>query len=124
MGYWGIGILENDNANGFINSYLDLYDKGYNHSEIRLELEKLYLENGTYTYEDWLYLAYCQWKCGFLEDDVLKKVEEIIENETDRSAWISGEAIESDVKKREKKLSQFFEKIKVANPKPLKRKTK
>lgn len=121
MGYCGTGILDNDSAGEYIASYLDLYDEGKEHQEIRIELEAFYTKNGCSSYEDWLFLAYSQWLCGFIEEDVLQKVKEIIDKGIDKEAWLSGQATKQIVKQREKKLIKFYEKLHKTNPKPIKR---
>ncbi len=123
MGYWGTGILENDGATGYLCSYFDLYDEGKEHLKIREELEAFFLEHGWTTYEDWLYLAYCQWKCGFFDGEVLKKVEEIIVSGIDRQSWMEGQASQKDIEIRKNKLNNFYKKLQIPNERPLKRGT-
>ncbi len=62
MGYWGTGIKENDNAGDYLVFYFELYDKGLEKDEIRMLMDKHF--SGDKFYENWIYLAYAQWKCG------------------------------------------------------------
>lgn len=118
MGYWGTGIKENDNAGDYLTFYFELYDKGLEKENIRKLMDKHF--SGNKFYENWIYLAYAQWKCGSLDNDVFQEVLNIQSRGIDKDFWAGNDLYEE----RENVLINFIEKIRIKRNKIRKRKTK
>lgn len=125
MGAWGTRIDDDDFALDVISEYFDLYDKGDGPESIRRQLE----ENNASEIADpdegylfWFALAKAQWDVGSLDDDVFKKVVEVVESDIDTRRWISLEGLRPE--KRKQSVKEFVEKIRIPREKPRKRKVK
>jgi hypothetical protein len=69
----------------------------------------------------WFAIANAQWECKALENEILLKVEKIIQSGEDLRIWKELDASPTDLKAREKVLDKFLTKIKVEKEKPRKR---
>ncbi|MFM2340143.1 MAG: hypothetical protein RLZZ360_779 [Candidatus Parcubacteria bacterium] len=125
MGAWGTRIDDDDFALDVITEYFELYDNGVNPKSIRRQLE----ENNVSEIADpdegylfWFALAKAQWDVGSLDDDVFKKVVQIVESDIDTRRWISLEGFRPE--KRKQSVKEFVEKIRTPREKPRKRKIK
>lgn len=108
-------------------AFFDYYNENLSFDDIRCRVEEEFREEKD-SLEDghlfWLALAKAQWQAGRLDEDVLKKVQHIIESGLDRRAWKELGAMEEDLVFRGKELESFYQQIKTKNPKPKKRKRK
>lgn len=84
MGYWGLGLYDNDYTSDIRDRYDELLQSGkYSHKEVR---EKIIFELGEDTGHDeetllWLVLADIQWEYGVLEKYVKDKAISCIESD-------------------------------------------
>lgn len=124
MGTWGINVKSNDD---FLDIYEDImkqFNNGISFDVIIKEFLNMYEKE----YKDELYqlhnlyfaLAYSCWECGYYDKAIFEKVKKIIDDGSDIEAWRELGAEKSDLKKREKALSDFFLKISKSNEKPKK----
>jgi len=122
MGAWGTAILSDDVAADVYSEYMDDYDDGVDHAEIRAKLEKKWAEAISDPHDAppfWFAVAKAQWKCGALEPDVLTRVTNLISDPASHELWAEqGVAI---LRKREAVLQKFLAEISTPNPKPRKR---
>jgi len=115
MGTWGTGILSSDFSSDIYDDFFSLYNEGKNVKEIT---EILIKENNNTLFESphdacefWLVIALAQWECKALEESVFNKVKNIVETKENLSYWKEANASTSDIKKREKVLDKFLEKL-------------
>lgn len=123
MGTWGTGILDDDIATSVYESYIDLFDSKKGHKKIRIEIEQSFSDSKNDDDEKfgfWFALAKAQWECGVLEEDILKIVNEFINNGSDLDNWRDRSDNESDYASRKRKLSQFQRTISKKKAKPRK----
>jgi hypothetical protein len=127
MGTWGTGISSNDIFEDLNIEFFDLYNEGKEVCEITeiLIQQNQELINSDEDYNNfWIALAKFQWECKSLNSDVYLKVKKIIESGNDIKLWKELGASNSDLKKREKVLLSFLEKISEEKKKPRRRKNK
>ncbi|MEO1214099.1 MAG: hypothetical protein AAFY45_11265 [Bacteroidota bacterium] len=115
MGTWGTGISSNDVFEDIKSSFFKLYDTGLESEEIS---KKLILQNQELidSEEDrhnfWFALALSQWQCKSLQEDILKRVSEIIQSGKDIDLWEELGASQSELKQRKIVLEKFLKKLK------------
>ena len=119
MGTWGTAIKSNDTSADIYADFFDQYNDGKEPTEIK---EKLISDNPNGTNDFWLTLALALWETKNLPNDLLKKVREIIESESDLKVWRELGASESDIKKRKIVLERFLVKLESDKVKPKARK--
>lgn len=119
MGTWGTAIKSNDTSADIYADFFDLYNDGKEPTEIK---EKLISDNPKGTNDFWFTLALALWETKSLPSDILEKVREIIENESDLKVWKELDASESDIKKRKIVLEKFLVKLESEKAKPKARK--
>lgn len=127
MGYWGMGLAQNDEFCEIYERFMDEYDAGRPVEEISAELLEEWLEafdaaDGV-MHNVWFALAKAQWMCGGAAPDVLAQVERIVESGADLAYLKELEATERDLKARQKALEKFLSSLRVPREKPRKRKT-
>ena len=127
MGTWGTGISSNDTFADIYDEFFDLYNDGLSVKEISEELINLNWETLDIP-EDannfWFALALSQWECKELDENLFKRVQHIINSKSDLIIWKESGASSSDLKKREKVLENFLEKLKSEKKNAKKRKRK
>lgn len=122
MGTWGTGLLSDDQARDIYDEFRAKYNAGKSPQKIREQIERewrgSFEPNEVHLLD--LVLAKCLWETGALNDELLERVRNIITTKVDLSLWEELDATKSDIKKREKVLINFLEKISQKNPKPRK----
>lgn len=125
MGMWGFGILENDFALDIRDEFLFHYDHNVKIPIIRKVLLKKYRhefrDNDSFLF--WFPLAYCEWECGSLEDCVLKKVSDIVENMVVNGYEITPDGNAESAREPVFEYTKFINDLSRYNPNPRKRKT-
>ena len=115
MGTWGTGILSSDFSSDIYDDFFSLYNEGKNVKEITEilvnENKETLIELSNDACEFWLVLGLAQWECRALEESVFNKVKNIVETKEILSYWKEENASTSDIKKREKVLDKFLEKL-------------
>ena len=97
MGTWGTAIKSNDTSADIYAYFFDSYNDGKEPTEIK---NKLISDNPNGTNDFWFTLALALWETKSLSNDILEKIREIIESESDLKVWKELDASESDIKKR------------------------
>jgi len=125
MGYWGTGISSNDTFEDIKSDFIDLYNQGNEPLEITQKL----INERQKTINDyegqnnfWFAIALSQWECKSLQPEILRKVESIINDGSDIELWKELGSDDSEIKKREKVLTAFLQKIKSERKSSRKRK--
>jgi hypothetical protein len=119
LGTWGTAIKSNDTSADIYADFFDLYNDGKEPTEIK---NKLISDNPNGTNDFWFTLALALWETKSLPNDILEKVREIIESESDLKVWKELDASESDIKKRKVVLDKFLIKLESEKAKPKARK--
>lgn len=125
MGTWGTGLSSNDTFEDIYTEFIELYNSGLGIADITSKIlsANFDLQND---YEDkhsfWFALAKAQWECGALDNEIHNKVKSIIESRADINLWIELNGVSNDVRKREKVLADFLEKISIPSSKVKERK--
>ena len=119
MGTWGTAIKSNDTSADIYADFFDLYNEGKEPIEIKT---KLIADNPNGTNDFWFALALALWETKSLQNDILEKVRDIIESESDLKIWRELDASESDIKKRKVVLDRFLVKLESEKAKPRARK--
>lgn len=125
MGTWSVAIKDNDAFADVYSEFYDLYNKGGEPNSVSKKVtesnrEILSIEEEKNSF--WFALALAQWETKSLESKILTKVTDIVNSGEDLKIWKDLGASESDLKKREKALNKFLEKIKSDRPKTKPRK--
>ena len=124
MGTWGTGISSNDTYADIYEQFIDLYNDGLSATEITKRLivenqETINLPEDATNF--WFALAKGQWECKALDNEILSKVDQIIQTGEDLRVWKELDASPADLKTREKVLIKFLSKLKTEKDKPRKR---
>lgn len=122
MGTWGVGILSDDVACDVHGEYMDRYDDGGEHATIRAALQREHaadIDDPDDGPVFWFALALAQWECGVLAPDVQERVAELIASGKAVERWEESGA--ATVRKRQRVLDRFLEKISQPNAKPRRR---
>lgn len=124
MGAWGTGISSNDTFADIYGQFIDLYNEGLSVPKITKRLidenqEIINLPEDATNF--WFALANGQWECKALDNEILTKVDHIIETGEDLRVWKELDASPADLKAREKVLVKFLSKLKTEKDKPRKR---
>ncbi len=127
MGNWGIAIKSNDTFADVYGQFFERYNDGQNVKEISVKL----LADNQETIADpndcnnfWFALAKAQWECKQLDNELLKRVKQIIETGADLEVWRQLDADKKDVAKRKIVLDKFLEELLSERPKAKARKKK
>ncbi|MDE6758394.1 MAG: hypothetical protein K2J89_03835 [Clostridia bacterium] len=125
MGAWSVKLSSNDDFTDITKMFFDYYF--YDTISIE-EIEEKIIEISSYSVLDsrewhnvYFALADCEWKCGYFNKDIFSKAEEIIQSGRDLEYWKELGATPYVLQKRQAVLSDFLEKIKSENTKPVKR---
>ena len=122
MGTWGTGISSNDEYMDVYSEIMDGFNKGVpiqtvidnilNKYESEFEGDCDSLHN--------LYFAtaFASWECGYYHKKLYNRVKEIVKSGSDIECWRELQASFSDLKKREKVLTAFLDKISTPKAKP------
>lgn len=132
MGRWGMGISSSDEFADVVDEYFELF---YYTTKPLAEIEAEILQNYKEEYSDfepddgvwhdvYFALADCGWKCGYIGENVISRVDEIISKNLDIEYMKGLDAASDDLKMRAKVLDKFLIKIKSKNEKPVQRKLK
>jgi hypothetical protein len=116
MGTFGTDISENDIYMDLEIEFFDLYNQGIDIKTITKRIIKAHNESydsDEYSNDFWFALADFQWQCKSLDDNVFKKVKEIVNSKSDLKLWKELDSNSDDIFEREKKLNEFIEKISV-----------
>jgi hypothetical protein len=115
MGTWGTGILSGDFSSDVYDDFFNLYNEGISVKEITDILIRENLEtianHPPDACEFWFVIALAQWECKALEESVFIRVKSIIESRENLQHWKEANASSSDIKKREKVLIKFLDKL-------------
>ena len=127
MGTWGISLSSSDTFSDIYSSFYDLYNEKKDIEATMLKLRQEYkeiIEEEDESNEFYFAVAKAQWECGLLQDNYLNKIKEIIDSKSEIKRWISLEGDPKDAEKRQTKIIELYEKIRIQNIKPRKPKTK
>jgi hypothetical protein len=124
MGTWGTSVSSNDTYADVYEQFIDLYNEGLSVPDVTTQLidenqETINLPQDATNF--WFAIANAQWECKALDNEILLKVEKIIQSGEDLRIWKELDASPTDLKAREKVLDKFLTKIKVEKEKPRKR---
>lgn len=124
MGAWGTGISSNDTFADIYEQFIDLYNEGISVLDITKRLidenqETINLPEDAANF--WFALAYGQWECKALDNDILSKVDHIIQTGENLRLWKELGASTAGLKAREKVLTKFLVKLQTEKDKPRKR---
>jgi len=125
MGTWGTGLSSNDTFEDIYDDFNKLYNEGLDVKEITtklMETNKEMLDDQEDSNNFWFAIAKGQWECKLLDNEVYKRVKDIIENKKDLDVWRELGADENDIKKRDKVLKKFLADISIEKEKPRRRK--
>ncbi|MFZ1700097.1 MAG: hypothetical protein WBO10_09570 [Pyrinomonadaceae bacterium] len=127
MGTWGTGIGSNDTYADVYGEFFDLYDDGLDVAAISSKL----IRNNRETVNDsddannfWFALAKCQWEVKSLEPQLFERICTIVESGADLEIWRRLDATEGNIRKREKVINDFLEKLRSEKPKARRRRKK
>lgn len=123
MGTWGTGITSSDIFKDIYDDFFQLYNNGNNIELISKELERKYqavLLDEDESNEYYFALAKAKWECSALDKNLLLKIESIIESGSELKRWERLGASQSDLRKREKVINEFYKKLLTVNLKPRK----
>lgn len=123
MGTWSSSILGNDTSCEVRERFFELYDLGEKPESIASIILEEQKENLGYDRTNvWLGLALACWECKVLTRDIFEEVKKIVDTKEDINFNKELDADEDFLKKRQKALESFVEKIKIEKPKPRARK--
>jgi len=128
MGTWNTSIKGNDAASDIYSDFFDLYNDGKNPVDISKKVFADYqevIDNPKDCNNFWFALALAQWETKSLDENVYKKVKEIIDSGNDLKVWEELGADKKDIQKRKDVLDKFLvtiqtEKEKAKPPKKIK----
>lgn len=126
MSRWGMGMTSSDEFMDVYESFMERYDNGENVKDISESVLHEYLEE--FSYDDpilcdvFFALAKAEWMCGEQSREILDKIDEIIEKDTEITFLRELGATESDLKKRKMTVNKFRESLNVPRESPKKRK--
>jgi hypothetical protein len=114
MGTFGTDISENDLYKDLQIEFFDLYNAGIDAQTVSEKVIKNHNESLNSDEDSnnfWLAIADFQWNCKSLNNEVLNKVNKIVESKSDLDLWRELDASENDINDREKRLNEFLAKI-------------
>lgn len=125
MGYWGNGVTQSDEFAEVYENFMEEYDKGKDVAEISKSIINEYLaefdEDEPVLYNMYFALAKAQWMCCELSEDLLLKVEKIINSSNDIEFIKELGADDSDIILRKKSLRSFLHTLQTPRKVPRKR---
>lgn len=124
MGAWGTGISSNDEYLDFYDEIMEEFNKGNPIQTVIDNVVNKYageFENDKNSLHNLYFAAaYAEWECGINKSNLFSKVKEIIVNGSDIECWKELGASQLDLKKREKALVAFLNKISTQKSAPKK----
>jgi hypothetical protein len=125
MGTWSTAVKGSDAFLDIYAAFFDLYNKGGQPEAISKKIiednwEIQEIDEDKHSF--WFALALAQWETKTLDPSVLLRIEQIITSGADLAIWHQAVASEQDIRKREKVLNSFLEKINSNRPKVKSRK--
>lgn len=125
MGYWGSGITQSDEFAEVYENFMEKYDEGEDVVEITISIIKKYLDefdkDEPVLHDMYFALAKAQWMCGELSEDLLRKVEKIIDSGSDIEFIKELGADKDDIILRKKSLKSFLNTLQTPRKVPRKR---
>jgi hypothetical protein len=91
MGAWGVALSSSDTFLDIYKSFYDLFNEGRSQDEINQKIFEDYrnvIDDEDEENEFYFAIAKAQWECGFLNNQYLKKIKEIIDQEIEIRRWI------------------------------------
>lgn len=124
MGAWSAAILGNDTSCEVKERFFELYDLGEDPKNIASILLGEQKQNLEYDKTNvWFGLALACWECKFLTSEIFNEVKKIVDTKEDIEFNKDLDADSDFLKKRQKALDDFINKISVEKVKPRLRKT-
>lgn len=119
MGTWSATIFGNDTSCDIKDEFFERYNRGEEPIDIKDDL--LPYEDDDDRFDVIFSLAHCLWEVGQLEDAFLLRIKEVIENGEDLVVAKELGADDKFLRKRQKNLEKFLDKISVKKARPKKR---
>lgn len=116
MSYWGYGIKQSDEFSDVYGQFFELYKGDAKATDVYKAILEEYMtdcadeENFPYLYTVYYALAYCLWECGEKDEALWRKIKDIIDSGADVKFW-KDSGSEDSIKKRQKALIEFWERI-------------
>lgn len=123
MGTWSDSILADDEAQEVYDHYRRLFNQGNDHSAVRQALERCWADSIADDDDGpvfWFAVAWAQWEYGALDEEVMRRISDIVEQGKGLDRWREGGP--QMLAKREKAVRELLNTISKPNPKPKKRK--
>lgn len=114
MGTFGTEISGNDEYLDLEIEFFELYNEGLEVSTISNKIIQKHNESLNSDEDSnnfWLALADFQWQCKALDEDVLNKINDVIESESDLKLWEELGSDQEDIEERRIELNKFLAKI-------------
>ncbi len=114
MGTWGTAIMDNDTSSDIYADFFESYNSGetpQNIADNLIKKNKALIHSSEECNNFWFALALALWETKSLNEDLFHKVKTIIQSEQDLKIWEALDASQADIKKRQKVLNKFLEKI-------------
>jgi hypothetical protein len=108
----GVKIIDGDFAHDLYHEFMDLYDSGIPVSAIKEKIRSHYESHPLDAFDEEIYvtvLAQALWEIGELDDEILGRVKEVIEEERGLREW--EQEGEDWYRKRKRVLHRFLQKI-------------
>ena len=112
MGMWGFGITESDEFRKVYDRFMEQYDEGFDVSDITEVILDEYLadfdpDDGI-LHDVYFAIAKAQRQCGGIDPEILKKVTEIIESDSNIEFLRGLGSDEAGLKQRKRNLKSFL----------------
>ena len=121
MAFWGMGLDQSDEFWEIYDEYMDLYDIGLEPIEITQQLLNKYFEDSI-SHNALFAIAKAEWNLGFRSENVISKVNEIIDNGENIKYYRSLGFSAQELKERNDKLLKFQALLQTTKKVPRKRK--
>ncbi len=116
MGAWGTDIMDNDTSLDVYHDYRTQIAEGKTPEAAKKALSHHFYYEGEPMMDDtsneWFALAYAQLELNHLDEEVVRVVGEIIDEDIDIENWIDLEAEEEDIEERREIIQRFYEEVK------------
>lgn len=124
MGAWGTGISANDEYMDVYSEIMDQFNKGVSIQDvidnILNKYESEFEGDCNLLHNLYFATAFASWECGYYYEELYNRVKEIITSGSDIECWRELQASPSDLKKREKALTVFLDKLSIPKASPKK----
>lgn len=122
MGCWGMGIAQSDEFCEIYDRFMDAYNEGLPVADISAkilaEYHKEFSDDNGILHDVYFALAKAEWICCEQSQNILTRVQEIIESQANITFYRELEVSEADLKLRAKNLSAFWTKLQTPRVKP------